>query len=675
MPVLRVVTPFAMGILLQRVFHSCLPPLAILGAAIVIHLLIARRAQSPSARLRWRTPMTATLAMAAMALGWITAIVHYPQQLTEEQLHGKAYCGRVVNLEYTDFSMRMTVELLSRDIPHCKVLLSTRGCDYTMRAGDLVAWKAGLKEVGSLGNPDEMDYANYLIDSKGVRYQQHLPVHHVKRIGHSPTLFTRLANSRRDLQLKVFNSTLSPPSQHFIVAVLLGNSGVIDKATRQEFSAAGVAHVLALSGLHVGFISLIIWWMLFPLDYFRLKKLRLCITIAAISLFAVYTGLSPSVVRSTIMIGMVFISFIFYRRSVSFNALALAALIILVFNPSAIYGVGFQLSFITIGAILLFARLPKSMRSRYRVVNYLTSTAIASIVAMLATMALNAYYFHTVSIMSVLSNLAIVPILPFFMVLGALFLLVTAAGFEWAWLNGLLDAIYQYIHWITEVINGLPWSHLGGIYVTGFGVIAYFTVLLLVILWLYLKDHRFMIAAGAAIAVMLLHSLWVETRTPHRGLVIFNSYTSTPIIYYHDGTGYVWDPDDEEVDSITFSRYYSGFLAHHGINRLQFLSGDDTLQLDECMIKPPYAFLMGHRMMIAGPGQWKHMTSSSKMALDEVIITKRFHSSIDKLLELCDVKRVVVSGAYYDTDALYHGSDTSRVEVHDLARLGALVIR
>lgn len=675
MPILRMVVPFALGILMQRLVDSWLAPMILSVVATVTHLLIARRTQSPSSRLKWRVALTATLAIAAMALGWITAIIHYPQQLTDEQLHDRVYCGRVTDLEYTDFSMRMTVDVLNRDIPHCKVLLSTRGCDYTMKAGDVVIWQANLKEAGSLGNPDEMDYASYLIDSKGVRYQQHLPVNQVKRTGHSPTLFTRMANSRRALQLKVFNSVLSPSSQQFIVAILLGNSDFIDKATRQEFSAAGVAHVLALSGLHVGFISLIIWWLLFPLDYFRLKKLRLIITLAAVSLFAVYTGLSPSVVRSTIMIGMVFISFVFYRRSVSLNALALAALIILVFNPSAVYSVGFQLSFITIGAILIFARLPKSMRSRYKAVNYVTSTAITSIVAMLATLALNAYYFHTVSIMSVLANLAIVPILPFFMVFGALFLLVTVAGLEWGWLNGLLDIIYQYIHWVTGVIEGLPWSHIGGIYVTAFGVMAYFAILLLVILWFYFKDHRFMIAAGAALAIMLLHSLWIEARTPHRGLVIFNSYTSTPILYYNEGTGFVWDPDDADVDSVTFARYYSGFLAHHDINRLRFFTDEDTLLLGDCMIKPPYAYLMGHRMMVVGSGRWKHMTATNRMALDEIIITKRFHASVDKLRELYDVKRVVVSGAYHEPDVLYHDSDTSRVKVHDLARHGAFLIR
>ena len=87
-----------------------------------------------------------------------------------------------------------------------------------------------------------------------------------------------------------------------------------------------------------------------------------------------FTGLSPSVVRATVMIGFVFASLIFYRRSVSLNALAMAALVILLFSPSALYSVGFQLSFLTVATVLLFAGLPMQLESRYKWVNRFTSS-------------------------------------------------------------------------------------------------------------------------------------------------------------------------------------------------------------------------------------------------------------------------------------------------------------
>lgn len=673
-PVLRILVPLALGILIHQLWHNWWAPLVLLALAITGYLWLNNSSRTPQGRLRWRPYFIVPIALAAMALGWLSAIIHCPPHLTDEQRSGRILAGRVIGLDYTDFSMRMTVDVLDHELPRCKVLVSTRGCDYTMQAGDLIAWQASLDETGNLGNPGEMDYASYLLDSRGIRYQQHLPLGHIKRIGHSPTLMTHLATMRRDLRLMVFNSSLSTDAQRFITALLLGDSGAIDKATRQEFSAAGVAHVLALSGLHVGFIALIIWWLLFPLDYLRMKKLRLLVTIAAIALFAVFTGLSPSVVRATIMIAMVFGSLIFYRRSVSLNALALAALLILVFTPRALFNVGFQLSFITVGAVLLFARLPESFTVQNKWVNYITSTVVTSLVAMLATVALSAHYFHTVSVMSVLANLLILPVLPLFMILGALFLLVTAAGMHWAMLGHLLNGIYRYIHWAVSTVNALPMSHFRGVYVSTFGVIAYFVILPLVVMWLYRQRFRYLIMAGCALVIMLAHSLWVDYSTPRQGLVVFNSFSSTPIFYYDNGKGYVWSPDEDETDSTSFSRYYAGFLARHDIDELHFVTENDTLRLKNGMISPPIAYLMGRRLLAVGRGNWKRATTSHQLQLDDIIVTKYYHSTATKLKELYHFQRLIISGALHEKAPLLHECDSLDIVVHDLSSMGALVV-
>lgn len=676
-PVLRIVVPLAVGILVHGWWHCWWAPLAIIIAAIAFYLWLQVKSRTPQGRLRWRAFYILPLAMAAMALGWLAAVVHCPPHLNESQLTGRNLTGRITGVEYTDFSMRLSVDILDDDVPPCHVLVSTRGCDYTMRAGDIITWPAALDEVGTMGNPDEMDYARYLLHNQGVRYQQHLPVGQLKKNGHSPTVMSRLANYRRHLQQLVFDSQLSPGAQRFVVALLLGNSHLIDKATRQEFSAAGVAHVLALSGLHVGFISLIIWLLLFPLDYLRLKRVRLGITLAAIITFAVFTGLSPSVVRSTVMIGFVFASLIFSRRSVSLNALAMAALIILVFSPSSLYSVGFQLSFVTVCAVLLFARVPAWLESRYRWVNRLTLTIMTSIVAMLATLALTAHYFHTISLTAVITNLLVLPVLPFFMVLGALFLLVTAATMQWSALDWLLDTIYRYIHWTTSTVAAWPASHLGGVYVSATGVVAYFVVMALVILWIGHRNYRYLLAAGCVLALMLGHSLWIDTHTPSEGLVVFNSYTSTPIVYYNQGMAHVWTPDDEEPDSAAFARFHAGFLARHGIGTLRFITGDTVVRPNgNTLFKPPLALVMGQRLVAVGSGKWKSMTASSPLDLDAVIVTKRFHGSISRLQELYRFKRIIISGAMYKDDIgqLLHESDSLSIAVYQLGCQGAYCI-
>lgn len=673
-PVLRILVPFILGILLHRLWHCWWASVATGVLALAIYLTLSLISRSPQGRLRWRRYFVLPLSLAALSLGWLCAIIHCPPHLDHVQRNDRLLCGRIVDLSYTDFSMRMTVQLLDQDLPQCHVMISTRGCDYTMRAGDVICWQARLEAVGNMGNPDEMDYANYLLDSKGIRYQQHLPLDRVKKTGSAPTLLTRLANSRRNLQLQVFNSRLAPAAQEFLSALLLGNSSAIDKATRQQFSAAGVAHVLALSGLHIAIIAWMIWLLLFPLDYLGQKKPRLIITLAAIAAFAVFTGLSPSVLRATIMTGFVFASIIFYRRTVSLNALAAAALLILVFTPSALYSVGFQLSFITVAAVLLFSPLPERLRTGSKWIDNISSTVITSAVAMLATVALTAHYFHTISLMSVFSNLLILPVLPVFMVLGALFLLVTAAGLHISVLDWVIEGLYRYIHAAVESVNSLPFSHLGGVYVSTFGVIAWFMIMMFVVLWLYRRSYRWLLGAGIMMAVLLAHSLWMDVHTPRQGVVIFNSFASTPFLYYDHGEGYVWTPDEEEPDSVAFQRYYAGFLSRHSIEHLHFVADSDSLVLANAVISPPQAHVMGHHYLAVGSGKWKSMSTKHRLTVNDIIVTKRFHGKAAKLQELYHFDRLIISGAMHDPEPLLRECDSLHIQVHDLGTQGAMML-
>lgn len=671
-PALRILLPFVAGILVHRLWHCWWAPLLLLLAAVIGYLLLLAIARTPQHRLQQRHRFILPLATAALALGWLSAIVHCPARLTVEQRNERILTGQITDLDYTDFSMKMIIDVLDADLPPCRVLVTTRGCDYTLRVGDLMAWKAALAEVGNQGNPGEMDYAAHLRDSKGVRYQQHLPASHIKRVGHHASWSTRMAALRRDLQLMVFNSSLSTGAQQFVVALLLGDSMHIDKATRSEFSAAGVAHVLALSGMHVGFLAFIIWCLLFPLDYLGLKKLRLVFTLVVMALFALFTGSSPSVVRATVMMGFVSASFIFHRRSVSLNALLIAALGILVFFPSAIYGAGFQLSFITVAAILLLARVPHAIESRYKLVNYLTATATTSLVAMLATVALSAHYFHTISWLSVVANLLILPIMPVFMVIGALFLLLTAAGVDCQVVNATLDTCYNYIHWSAASVSSLPLAHTSGVYVSTAGVALYFLILALLMIWYYRRDARFLLGATACLATLIAHSIWIDASTPRHGVVFFNSFNSTPLLYYRDGTGYVWIPDDLDTDSAAFHRYYEGFLAQRNIDKLRFVGPGDSLRAPDVWIKPPLAWVMGQRMVAVGSGKWKRYLSQQRLVVDDVIVTRRFHGTVADLKRLYDFERLIISGGLYDKGALKAQCDSLGVSRHDLSTDGAL---
>ena len=277
-PLLRVLAPYVAGILLYEVCPRWWPPLALIALAVIGGWVLGRiSSATPSRRLLMRPYLALPLLAVALALGWLAAVIHHPPVLDAELRHSGNRVGQILDLDHTDFSTRLTVRLL--DVPSatmpCRVLVTTRGCDYTLSPGDVITWPADLEPISSRGNPEEMDYVSYMLHDQGIRYCQHLPGRDVQVLGRSPSLSTRMAALRRGLASNVYATSLSDEAQRLVVTLLLGQRGAIDPETRQQFSTAGVAHVLALSGLHVGLVALMLWWLLFPLDYIGLRRLRL----------------------------------------------------------------------------------------------------------------------------------------------------------------------------------------------------------------------------------------------------------------------------------------------------------------------------------------------------------------------------------------------------------------
>ena len=137
--------------------------------------------------------------------------------------------------------------------------------------------------------------------------------------------------------------------------MLLGDKSYMPDETRQIFSNAGIAHILALSGLHVGIIIVLISSILFPLGFFIPRKIIYLITIVFLWIFAFITGMSASVVRASIMATFYLSAKILERQNDSINALLGAITLILIVNPSALYDVGLQLSALTVTSIILFS--------------------------------------------------------------------------------------------------------------------------------------------------------------------------------------------------------------------------------------------------------------------------------------------------------------------------------
>lgn len=644
-PLSRILIPFIVGIIASRFCNSIYLPLVIMAVGILFYISLQLLPHTPQWSMRTRPWWIIPIAIVSLSLGWINAIVTSPPILDTRTLDGAIAQARVNDINFRDNSMVIDATLTSASANNKQLIgrqydiqLSTRGCNYNLQPGDMVVFECQLDTIKSLGNPDGFDYASYML-SQGIRYSEHLPCEKLSVYGHDPTLITRCNNYRRQLQKEVFSTSLSEKAQNFVVATLLGNSRFITPETRSLFSSAGISHVLALSGLHVSIILLAVWFVLFPLDHLRLRKLRLVITIAVMALYALFTGMSPSVVRATVMMTMVLIGMIFYRKSVTLNALAASALIILTISPMALFGVGFQLSFITVAAFMLVFKQNtspgESRKKKNKIMQYVLQLTASSLVAMLSTIMLTAWYFGSMSFMSALSNLLVLPLFPLIMAFSMIFTVMCACSVQLDWFNTVIDTLYNYIEWIAKLTG----EHLPGsfdsIYITGVEVFIYYLMLVFTLLWYNKKKFVWLNFAGLALAIMISYSAFIRSTTPQNGLIVFNNYSQTQVLAYNGDKATMWVPDGTP-DLQSFKQSNKKFLAHYGIDSIETISGKEHNALN------------GMRIVCATDGRWKQATPpKKKIKTDLLIITKKYNGTIDQLGKIYDAEQIILSGDIY----------------------------
>ena len=216
----------------------------------------------------------------------------------------------------------------------------------------------------------------------------------------------------------------------FCAAIILGNRKHVDSGMRLDFSRIGISHLLALSGLH---LSVIVQTLDFILRGFMKKKPRNILLIAAVFAFAVFTGLSVSVLRAAVMLAFVFAADMVGEENDSLTALFAAVWVILIVNGNAVYDVAFWLSVCaTLGIILtrpaadaLFAKWKKpkknkALRALHGAAKYFYGILVMSAAATFFTLPVIAFAFGEISLIGMLSNFVFLPLATVLIILCAL---------------------------------------------------------------------------------------------------------------------------------------------------------------------------------------------------------------------------------------------------------------
>jgi len=240
-------------------------------------------------------------------------------------------------------------------------------------------------------------------------------------------------------------------------ALTLGYKGGLDKQTRETYSVAGISHVLALSGMHIGFIWLLLDGLLGLLMKGRLKWLKWLLVVSVLWAFAFLVGLEASVVRAVIMCMLLELGRASGGRPLSMNTLSIAALCMLLYRPFYLFDVSFQLSFVAVASILcVYPVLFRSLDVRNRMARWCWGVMSVSISAQLGTAPLVMYYFSNFSVYFLLANLVASVIVPLIIYISLLMLVVSPLPCLRGICIILLDALVAVLNGVAEWTGNLP---------------------------------------------------------------------------------------------------------------------------------------------------------------------------------------------------------------------------
>jgi len=328
-------------------------------------------------------------------------------------------------------------------------------------------------------NRTAFDYVSYLARRQIYRTAYLHNDWEVDLLGReSATLWTWVEGLRRRVRRFLYRY-LSPPAAPLLEALVLGDRGGLSPELSRSFAEVGMAHVLSISGLHVGMLSLSAFFLFryllsrshtLMLRWPIFKVAALACTFPALLYTALAGGRIPTV-RAAIMIGVYQLAVLADRDEETLASLALAALIVAMVWPGAVMEPSFQLSFLAVLAIVWGLRITRSQRTRrerplvpkgwFRTMGEaLLTSAIVPTLATLGTGPLIAYHFGYLSLIGVLANPLLVPLVGF--VLVPLGLFMALMSLVWSplavWLAWVIEPLLSLLAFVVTGLAGLPLS-------------------------------------------------------------------------------------------------------------------------------------------------------------------------------------------------------------------------
>ena len=679
-PFLKYFLSFVIGVLLQMVFNGgyyLSLPFVILSLLFFYSFYTAHLSRNRFAR---RKHFGYAILSLFVALGSIDAQLISTPNIVLPQVKDYAIAHIIENVETKERSVESKASIIklngSNDIKGCfnvVLYIQPDSLSENLTKGDVIIFEQNLQPLKQSTNLSAFNYTK-ILKKEGFFYSQYIPSGEWKKIDNIKhnSLQDNAEKIKEDLLQKIKNLEVSNPSKALISAMILGDKSLLTKEMKNAYSLSGLSHTLAVSGLHIGIITLILYFLLLPLKWLKLSYIRPLITIVILWAYIFVIGFPTSAVRAAVMATFVLMGEILNRKGTTINSLFAAALFIVAYNPNNISDVSFQLSFTAVFSIFyiypfIYSRLPQ----KNKISAYISSIVSVTIAAQVGTLPLCICYFNQLPIIGLLTNLLVVPIPPIVVVVAILTMIIPVEL-----LLDIADNLFYYINYIANLSSSIPYSFIDKLYIKSY-YIVFIYVLIFGGLWI-LKSKRseLVIVLLIFITGFTITEIFLLDNKDKYKAVVYDDSRITALNFVDKTYNYVLTIDTAKVQE-KVEYIGKGFWIKEALPDAIFIT--DSIKDKTLFVSLPYIGYKGEKYLILNSNEFenKRITSGKRLFIDRAIVCNGFSGSLAKLTEIFVFEEIVIASNlnHFKRNSIKKECKALKIPYYDIKEKGAYLIK